>query len=142
MYYKCYLKCNCFNTSFFIKSFFFSAALVTLTLYNTKQSPVHLTAHLSLSLVFPISLKRSGHSCRIYIYFTRQTWSTLPNVFNTSTFIKHKPTNRKNIYLINTFNVKKRSSKIIISKKIKLMYSKSQKISFYNRAIFKSTNIC
>lgn len=50
---------------------------------------------------------------KIYIYFTRQTCLTLPNVFDTSTFIKHKPTNRKNIYFLDSFNVQKGLGKII-----------------------------
>lgn len=49
---------------------------------------------------------------RIYIYFTRQTCLTLPNVFNTSTFIKHKPTGTK-IFTFLTLNGQKGLGKII-----------------------------
>lgn len=92
--------------------FFFSPPPVLWSLfYNAKTSSLsHLPSiPLSLPSFLPrliITLKHSEHSCRLphwllefTFYFTGQTCSTLPNVFNTSTFIKHQPTNRKNIYI-------------------------------------------
>lgn len=50
---------------------------------------------------------------KIYIYFTRQTCLTLPNVFDTSTFYQTQTNKQKNIYFLDSFNVQKGLGKII-----------------------------
>lgn len=84
---------------------------------------------------------------RIYIYFTRQTCLTLPNVLNTSTFIKHKQTNKKKNFL-NSFNVQKGLGKIIHIKEDQAdVFKITENIFFfslfflYNRSFSKSIDI-
>lgn len=119
-----------------------------------SSSPSHEP---SFSPSFPYFFKNTvSFQCRRFHWleeftFTSQDKHVLHflNVFNTPTFIKHKPTNRK-IFTFSTRSMYKNDwVKLVISKTIKLMYPKSQKILsffsfffkvFYNRSISKSSD--
>lgn len=128
---KCYLKCNWLNTSFCE----FSLSPLLWSLWDNTQTltcltclppaPARFLSRTSNTVTFPHWL--------IKCTFTSQDKRvTLPNVSTHLPFYQTQTNKQKNIYFLDSFNVQKGSSKTIISKRIKLMYSKSQKIlSFF-----------
>lgn len=153
---KCYLKCNCLNTSVLLKPFFFSPLLWSL-LYNAKtsSSPSHLPPIPPSPPSLPrflIILKHSEHPCRLFHWLVEFTFTSQDKhvhhflMYSTHLlFSKHKPTTKKKSTFLTRSMYKKDWVKLFISKRIKLMYSKLQKInvffSFYNRSISKEYDI-
>lgn len=122
---KCYLKCNCLNTSVLLKPFFFSPLLWSL-LYNAKtsSSPSHLPPIPPSPPSLPrflIILKHSEHPCRLFHWLVEFTFTSQDKhvhhflMYSTHLlFSKHKPTTKKKkINFLDSFNVQKGLGKII-----------------------------